>query len=268
VQRRLSEFKGFVFDIDGVLKLGDKPIKGAAEAITFLQHENRKVAILTNNATRSRKGIVDEMKRIGINVGIDEVFGSACGAARFIKHEFGGGKAFVIGERGLREELKAAGIKLLPASKAANADFVVVGLDRTFNYKKLDAALTATMNGAMFIATNEDARLPIEKGAKPGAGCMVAALSTCAKKKPDVVIGKPHPYLLEMAIEAMGLKKSELVMVGDGIETDIAMANAAGVYSVLVLTGNAPRKAELARLPRELKPSHVLNSVSELPSNW
>jgi 4-nitrophenyl phosphatase len=200
-------------------------------------------------------------------VRVDDVFGSAYGAARFIQQEFGGGKAFVIGERGLRAELEAAGIELLPASRSADADFVVVGLDRAFNYAKLDAALRAVMSGAVFIATNEDARLPVENGAKPGAGCMVAALSACAKRRPDVVIGKPNSYLLEMAMEAMGLKRDEVAFIGDGIETDIAMANAAGVYSILVLTGNV-RKADLARLPSRLKPSAVLASVGELPLHW
>jgi len=268
VGRRFSEFEGFVFDIDGVLKVGETPVDGAAEVVEFLQQEGKKVAILTNNATRTRRDIVAQMARIGIKIGIGEVFGSAFGAAKYLKEEFGGGKAFIIGEKALAEELGGEGIAVMPAAKAASADFVVVGLDRAFEYGKLAAALEAIEAGAKFIATNEDPRLPTETGPKPGAGCMVAALSACAKKKPDVIIGKPQPYLLEMAIEAMGLGKSDVAMVGDGLDTDILMANRMGVFSVLVLTGSTPRGIEPLRLPRGLRPSAVLMSIKQLPARW
>ncbi len=268
MERRFSDFKGFIFDIDGVLKVGETPVEGAANVVEFLQNEGKKVAILTNNATRTRKDIVAQMARIGIKVGVGDVFGSAYGTAKYLKEEFGEGNAVIIGEKALAEELKAAGIAVLPAEKAEEADFVVVGLDRSFDYGELAAALRAIEAGAKFIATNEDPRLPTEKGPVPGAGCMVAALSACARRRPDVVIGKPQPYLLEIAMNSMGLGRKDVVMVGDGLETDILMANSAGVFSVLVLTGTTPKKIEPLKLPRKLRPSAILMSVKQLAARW
>ena len=82
------------------------------------------------------------------------------------------------------------------------------------------------------------------------------------------MIGKPETYLLELALESMGLAKSDVMMVGDGLDTDIAMANRMGVFSVLVLTGNTPRDVEPLKLPKELRPSAVLMSVKQLPARW
>lgn len=268
MERRFSDFKGFIFDIDGVLKVGETPVEGAADVIGFLQGEGRKVAVLSNNATRTRHDIVNELAAIGVRIGIGDVFGSAYGAARCLKERFGGGKAFIIGERALAEELEDAGISVLPAGRSREADFVVVGLDRGFDYGKLAAALAALEAGARFIATNEDPRLPVEDGVMPGAGPLVAALAACALRGPDVVVGKPQPYLLEMALDAMGLGKKDAAMVGDSLESDIMMANGIGVFSVLVLTGNTPRDIEPLELPPEKKPSAILMSVKQLPARW
>lgn len=263
-----SEFKGFVFDVDGVLKIGHTPIEGAADVVEFLQSEGKKVAILTNSATRTRKDIVDLLKGIGIKITVMDAFGSAYGTAKYMKEKFGKRKVFVIGERGLIEELTNVGMTVLPIEKALDAEFVVVGIDRGFNYEKLTAALRALKKGARFIATNEDASDLHEDGLVPGAGSMVAALSFCSKMKPEIIVGKPHPFLLELAIKSMGLRKDEVAFFGDTLETDIACAKNAEVFSVLVLTGNTPYEVEPLKLPPEHRPSAILTSIKKLPARW
>ena len=185
---------------------------------------------------------------------------SAYGTALYLRGRYGRGRVFVIGEDGLKSELRDAGFD---AVENENVDFVVVGLDRKFDYEKLRVALAALQKGARFIATNEDATIPLEKGFFPGAGAMVGAVRACSKKGPEIVIGKPNTYLLERIAREARAKAREVVCVGDRIESDIVAANRFGALSVLVLTG-VTKKEDLKKLRGKEKPKMVVESVAEL----
>jgi len=84
------------------------------------------------------------------------------------------------------------------------------------------------------VTSNLDATLPTERGLLPGNGSLVAALRAATGQDP-LVAGKPAPGLMHDAL-ARGEFGSPLV-VGDRLDTDIAGANAAGLPSLMVLTG-------------------------------
>jgi ribonucleotide monophosphatase NagD (HAD superfamily) len=109
--------------------------------------------------------------------------------------------------------------------------------------------------GARFIATNRDPVYPTERGLRPGAGAVAAALEATTGVTP-LSIGKPEPHLLELAAEAVGRHASEAVMIGDGIGTDLAAARAVGARCVLMLTGVATRE-QVDALPAEEQPMTV-----------
>ena len=77
-----------------------------------------------------------------------------------------GGTVFVVGERGLEEEMQAIGLRVLPPDAPERADFVVVGLDRQFNYTKLARAYKDAAAGAEFVATNRDPTYPLDGGGR------------------------------------------------------------------------------------------------------
>jgi HAD superfamily hydrolase (TIGR01450 family) len=112
----------------------------------------------------------------------------------------------------------------------------VTGLDPALTYLRLAAAADCVRAGARFIATNRDPVYPTERGLRPGAGAIAAALEATTGVTP-LVIGKPEPHLLEIAAEAVGRHASEAVMIGDGIATDLAASQAVGARCVLMLTG-------------------------------
>jgi 4-nitrophenyl phosphatase len=254
-------FKACILDIDGVLALGDSAVEGAGEALKKLRGMGLPFRLITNNSTKSRRTLKKRLFELGISVSEEELITSGSGTATYLREHFGGGKVFMIGEEGLSEELDRAGFDLVSDE---HANFVVVGLDRNFTYNKLAIALKAIRNGARFIATNEDATLPVEYGALPGAGAMVASLIWCAQKKPELVIGKPAPYLFEEALKELGAKAGEVLAVGDRIETDILGGNDMGFYTVLVLTG-ASNEEDAKGLKGEFLPKLVLKSIAELP---
>jgi 4-nitrophenyl phosphatase len=231
---KLGDVKFFLLDLDGVIMKGNTPIVGAAAAVSLLRQSNAELMFTTNNSTRSRKVLKTWLKTAGIKVEFDDLITTAYCTAQYVKTQ-GWKRVYVIGENGLKCECMDAGITLIDED-ASYCEAVIVGLDRTFTYKKLAAALSFIQKGAYFIATNTDATLPTEKTELPGAGAMVSSVIACSKREP-LIIGKPNIYLLDLALERSSHRIDECCIVGDRPETDMAMAKKAGCLGILVLTG-------------------------------
>jgi 4-nitrophenyl phosphatase len=145
---------------------------------------------------------------------------------------------------------------------AGHPDAVVAGLDPQLTYLRIAAAADCVRAGAGFIATNRDPVYPTERGLRPGAGSVIAAIEAASGISP-LVIGKPEPLLLEEAARAVGADPRTAGVIGDGLVTDIAAARAVGARSVLILTGVASRAVAEA-LPAELRPTAVAADADEL----
>ena len=247
-----------ILDMDGVVFRGQKPIEGAKEAVARLVKEKREVFFLTNNGSRTRKHFAEKLGKAGIKVSEDHVYSTSYGAVRYILDNFPGKTAYVINENA-REEFTRAGIVCEESEKAG---VVVVEFDRQFTYDKMSIAFRAILNGAVFIATNEDPSFPVEDGLLPGAGAIVAALAYSTGKKP-VVLGKPEPYMLELISSEHGVRKENTLMVGDKLETDILMAKKEGMRSALVLTGISSR---IEAMRGRIKPDAIVESIKDIPS--
>ena len=76
-------------------------------------------------------------------------------------------------------------------------------------------------------------------------------------------IGKPEPLLMEEAAHAAGRDAKEAIVIGDGIVTDLAAANAVGARTILMLTGVTTGSA-LEALPSSDKPFAVAADATEL----
>lgn len=253
--------------MDGVLYVGKRPIPGASKAIEHLRRKGKKLMFVTNKSTSTRRMYALLLRRMGIKAKESEIITSAYATTLYLKRVSPGAKVYVVGEKGLKLELKRGGFKVLSEAEAGEADYVVVGMDRTFNYKKLTAALRALLKGAEFIATNPDQTYPTEQGICPGAGAMIGALRGSANRGPKVVIGKPSPHMLKASLALLGVKASRAAVVGDKLDTDVLAGKRVGAKTVLVLTGVTPRvEAERAK-GTKLEPDLVLNSIRELVVN-
>lgn len=265
----LADVTAYVFDLDGVLYLGDTAIPHAAEAVTRLRSRGRQVYFLTNNSGRTRADYCEKLRRVnGLDVPESAIFTSAYATALYLKARGAAGKTvFVIGEPGLAAELRESG-GLVPVVDPDGADFgaidyVVVGIDRQFTYNKLRFAHAAITRGhAQFLATNRDATFPMEEGEIPGGGSLVAALATAAGREP-VTVGKPEPHAYEAILEAAQVAAPRSVMVGDRLDTDIAVGRRAGARTVLVLTGVTSEARALAA-PPEQRPDVIIGDLRGL----
>ena len=192
-----------------------------------------KLAFVTNNATRTVKQYLEMFRGFGAEVTAQSVFTSATVTAQVLSEKYPqGGNIFVVGETGLKEALKEKGFRLADHDCVA----VVAALDRQVTYDKLTRATLLIRAGAAFYGTNPDKTLPSPLGEVPGAGSILAALEA-ASGVPPTIIGKPQPTLLLTALNALGLKPGEALMVGDRIETDLVAGQQAGCQTALVLSG-------------------------------
>jgi len=245
-----------LIDLDGTLIRGKTAIPGAPETIKKLRKMRKKIFFITNASMNDRNGVLKILKNVGIEAEKDEVFTSSYATAEYISQNHPNAKVYCITEGGIKKELKEKGIETVKE----NADVVAVGLDRKFDYEKLKTAKRAIDKGAVFVASNRDRNYPVENEFLPGAGTMVAAIKYCTKKEP-VVVGKPEPFSADAIAKKYKIKKEEMMLVGDNLETEGVMAEKTGIKFAFVL-GGVSKKEDMEKA-RE-KPDFVLNSISEL----
>ncbi len=258
----------YVFDLDGVLYLGETAIPHAAEAVRRLQDAGKQVYFLTNNSGKTRADYKQKLAEVnGLDVPETSIFTSAYASALYLKQRGAAGRSvFIIGEPGLAAEMTEAGMVAVTEADSVDfhdIDYVVVGIDRQFTYDKLRFGHAAITRGhAQFIATNRDSTFPMETGEIPGGGSLVAALATAAGREP-VNMGKPETHGYEAILSAAKVAAADSVMVGDRLDTDIAVGRSAGAATVLVLTGvTSPNKAQSA--PPEWRPDQIIGDLREL----
>jgi 4-nitrophenyl phosphatase len=261
--RLLKKVELFLIDIDGVVVRGRTPIEGATEGIAILNDSGVKVMFVTNNSTKSRKMLLEELRKFSIITTKDKVLSTSYCAARYIS-SLGLEKIYAIGERGLYDELSEAGLTIIDDDEK-ECDVVLIGLDRNVTYNKLATAHKFIRDGAKFIATNTDATLPTERGDLPGAGAIVSSLITSLGKRP-LILGKPNTILLELAKEKIG-DDVYCGLVGDRPETDIAMAKKGKCLGILVLTGIAS-STNTNDYPEEYRPDLIYPSLLEVARDF
>ena len=232
----LASFDAVVCDLDGVVYRGSEAVPGAVEALRRVRADGRAVAYATNNASRPPRVVADRLRDLGLELDDDAVVTSAQAGARALRERLGArAVVLAVGGPGVTEAL--ADVDLVPVDSAAEAvDGVLQGFGAGVGWTDLAEAAYAVAAGAVWVATNTDQTLPTERGQAPGNGTLVGAVKTATGCDPQVV-GKPHAPLYELALSVLHSDPSRTVAVGDRLDTDIVGAHAAGLPSVLVLTG-------------------------------
>lgn len=263
---------GFVFDLDGTIYLGESALPGSVEGIAELRRRGKRTLFVTNKPLEPRNAYAAKLTRLGIPTPPWEVISSAYVLGRHLAQTASAQRIYVIGEENLRAELRDHGLNIVDellgqdekeVIDPAGIDAVVVAFDRTLDYRKLNTAYQALLNGARFYATNADKACPMPGGSIPDAGATIAALEHISGRTLDVLAGKPSPLIMEVALAQMGLPAARCMMVGDRLETDILMGQQAGMYTAAVLTG-ASTRADAEALAQ--RPTFILENVGAIPA--
>ncbi len=258
------------FDLDGVIYRGSRRLPHVPEVLADIERRGLLRRFVTNNSTKHRREVAAVLRSLEVPAEPGEILSSAAATAGWLRAHAsrteGAARVLYVGESGLGEELSDAGFRAIHALKAepedvTRAEFVVVGLDRSFTYDSLARAQAALLAGARFVATNGDTTYPAEEGLMPGAGAIVAAVAAAGGVTPTV-IGKPHAGLAEALREDTGIPASQTLLVGDRLETDIDFGRQHGMHTALVLTGVTTQE-QLAG--SSIRPDHVLTDLSGLP---
>ena len=249
----------YLIDLDGVIYRGNELLPGAKDFIAWLKANNKKFLFLTNNSFASETQVLEKLIGLGIVTDTSHLLSAGEAAVQNIARRFPGALVYLVGEQPLSDLLRQYQLQVADVD-AYQADVVLVGLDRHFDYKKLTGAVVAVRAGAHFITINRDPLLPVEGGFLPGCGTMAAAIEAGCGVTPEVV-GKPEPLLLQEAMRIFGSNPSETVMIGDSLTVDIQGGKAAGTHTLLVLSGNTSRE-DVAH--SSIKPDYIYQDVAAL----
>jgi arabinose operon protein AraL len=243
-------------------------IPGAPRVIAELRSRGCGVVFLSNGTgvvhlsdklLESREAYAAKLTGLGIPAKGEDVINASFALVRYLDRKMPGATLFVIGEPALVTELAAAGFGF--SEDPEQIDAVIASFDPTFDYHKLNIGFQALRKGARFLATNTDPTCPVVEGELPDAGAVIGALEGCSGRQLELVVGKPSPLIVEMALERLGLTAEGCLMVGDRLETDMVMGRRAGMSTALVLTGVTQRE-DLSAAP--VQPDYMLQSVAEL----
>jgi 4-nitrophenyl phosphatase len=256
----IESIKALILDIDGVIWRGPEPIGDLPGIFARFAQRGWKVALATNNASRTALQYVERLTSFGVSVEPWQIINSAIAASKYLRDLFPhGGPVYIIGEIGLTTALQEQGF--YQADK--NVLAVIAGIDRRLTYEKLRRATLLIRGGAPFIATNPDRTFPTPEGLVPGAGAILAALEAACYQSP-VIVGKPSPAMYQIALDRLDSTPKETLVVGDRPETDIAGAQAIGCPTALVLSGVASLEEARAWQPPPDLIIADLDSVSKL----
>ena len=257
-------FDGYIFDLDGTIYLGDELLPGAAELLERLRNLSKRVLFLTNNPTKEPHEYAAKLTGLGIPVEPHEVLNTVTTMVRWLTRHHPDATVFPIAEAPLIRALGAAGRRI--SDDPAQIDFVIASYDRSFDYRKLQIAFDALWRHkrARLIATNPDRYCPFPGGrGEPDAAAIIAAIEACTGVRCERHVGKPDPFMLETALEALDLPVERCIMTGDRLYTDIRMARDAGMPAALVLTGDTTPE-QLAVASDAERPDYVLTRVDAL----
>lgn len=256
----LASYDALLFDLDGTVYHGSRGIPGVPEVLQAVREHGTAVRFVTNNASKAPEAVAEHLSGLGIPARADEVHTSAqAGVAVLAERLPAGAEIVVVGSPSLVDEVRGAGLTPV-RENSENVAGVVQGHSPDTSWANLAEACLAIRAGALWVACNVDTTLPSERGLLPGNGSMVAALRTATGIDP-VVAGKPERLLFDTAARSVGAEKP--LGIGDRLDTDIAGAVAAGIDSLLVLTGVSTAAQLLGASPSE-RPTYLAESLDAL----
>ena len=263
--------KALLLDLDGVVYLGPRLIPGVKNALRTLAKRGIRLLYVTNNSTLTRAGFASKLRALGLPAPDPSVMNAAFAAAALIRRRHGkNARVVVVGEHGLPQELRSAGLRPYETRtraawerwrmNAGRISAVVTSFDRTLTYWKLCAALDALNAGAELVAANMDPTWPSEQGIMPGTGSLVSLLAFASGKTP-IIAGKPDPAMFRMLLKAHRLSPAETLVIGDRLDVDIVAGKRLGARTAIVLTGLTTR-GEISR--SRIKPDFILDGLGDL----
>lgn len=252
--------KLFLLDMDGTIYLGDRLFDATIPFLNRIKDKGGRYVFLTNNSSKSTQTYIDKLKKLGIETAVEDFLTSTDATCIYINNNYRGKKFYCMGTKSFISQLQANGVDV--TTEIEDDIFgVLISNDTEITFKKLDdVSRLLTERNLVYIATNPDWTCPTEYGFVPDCGSFAEMLFRATKKSP-IFIGKPKPEMVYLAMEKFGFDKSQTVVIGDRIYTDVAAGINAGVDAVLVLSGET-KFDEIGN--SDIKPTYVFDSIKDI----
>ena len=259
----VARYAAVVCDLAGVVYRGPTAVPHAVEVLGALDVP---VLYATNNASRSPADVATHLGELGLPCTAEAVATSSQAGAWLLGDRLAAGSpVLAVGGAGVAAALTEAGLRpVLPVdAESSQVDAVLQGYGPAVTATDLAEAAYAVEGGAVWVATNTDGTLPTDRGVAPGNGSLVAAVERAVGHPPHLVAGKPAPPLYLLCAGRLDLPAQRVLAVGDRLDTDIEGAVAAGMDSLLVLTGVDDLRACL-EAPPQRRPTWVAPDLRAL----
>jgi HAD superfamily hydrolase (TIGR01450 family) len=270
IRDRLRAVRGFVFDMDGTLVLGDRrnyglrPLPGAVDITNRLAERGVPYVVVTNGTTRTAQEYAQTLRGIGFDIDDNEVITPATSAVEVFARE-GHRRVLVLGNEGLIHPLWAAGIQVVAPTGRPTADAVLVGWYPEFTMAALESACHAVWGGAALYSCSQSMFFATAEGRTLGTSRAISAMIMSVTDAAVEVVGKPSLHALRCAADRLGAATTELAVVGDDPELEIPMAHSGGSLAIAVSTGIGGTDG-FDNLPEERRPHLRLKGVDDLLS--
>ncbi len=260
IRDKIKNTRLFLFDMDGTLYIGNNLFPFTKELLATIREKGGKYLFITNNSSKSVEDYVKKLSFLGIDAVTDDFLTSSMATARFLKEKIGDKILYVCGTSSLKKELEANGFTV--SDDIERTECVVMGFDTELTFKKLEdvCKILLSKKDIPYVATNPDYVCPTEFGSVPDCGSVCDMIFNATKRRP-VVIGKPEPTMIFLAMEKENCQKQETTVIGDRIYTDIKSGLNAGVLSLLVMSGETDEEI-LSSSPD--KPDAVLSDCGDI----
>jgi HAD superfamily hydrolase (TIGR01458 family) len=248
-----------LLDIDGVLHVSGEAIPGAADAVSELRRAGHALRFVSNNSTRLRSRLVEELREIGFQLDADELQTTPRAAAR----ELDGKRVLALVMPAIVPDLD--GLELV----GDHADVVLLGgCDETlepnqvFSYMNLARAFAEIQMGAELYCLHKNRWWQTSRGPMLDSGAFVAGLEYATGVE-ATVLGKPSPAYFAAALDALDAEPELTWLVTDDVDADVRGARLFGMKTALVRTGKfRPETLESA----ETSPDMVVSSLAQFPA--
>ena len=246
-QAKLRRIRHLALDMDGTIYMENNIFPFTIPTLDTLKDAGIGHSFLTNNPTRSVEDYIAKLARMGIDCAYEDMYTTPVATIDYIKKAYPEvRKLFMLGTPSMREQFVKAGFISCEDDPADRPDMLIVAFDTTLVYSRLCRAAWWASQGIPYIATNPDWVCPTDaETILVDCGSLQKCIEAATGRKPDKVMGKPDPTMLDGICDRQGLKPEEIAMVGDRIYTDIEMGRRAGAVSVLVLSGETSLETAL-----------------------
>lgn len=235
----LQNIKHVALDMDGTIYNGTTLFSFTIPFLQKMHDMGIGYSFLTNNPSKSTDDYLKHLAKMGITATKEEMYTSAQATIGYIKAKHPEVKRlFLLGTPSMIKEFEQAGFISTADDPADKPDMLVVSFDMSLTYSRLCRAAWWASQNVPYLATNPDKVCPTDQEVVlVDCGSMYTCIEHATGRKPDLVIGKPNPSMLDGILANHNLQPSEVAMLGDRIYTDVKMAQNAGATGVLVLSG-------------------------------